>query len=59
MKGRTTKEIAKANYDKGLWSLAQLKALRQKAIDNPTANGKLEKEEFKEITGFYYSADTE
>lgn len=54
---KTTKEIAKENYDKGLWTLSMIKALRQKGIDNPNANGKLDKEEFKEITGFYYSGD--
>lgn len=51
-----TKDLAKKNYDKGLWTFSMLKALVKKGLDNPSAIGKLTPFEFKEITGYDYVA---
>lgn len=52
----STKDLAKKNYDRGLWTFSMLKALVKKGLDNPQAIGKLTLTEFKEITGYDYQA---
>ena len=49
-----TKDLAKKNYDRGLWTFSMLKALVKKGLDNKDAIGKLTEQEFKEITGYNY-----
>lgn len=50
----STKDLAKKNYDRGLWTFSMIKALVKKGLDNPEAIGKLTEQEFKEITGYDY-----
>lgn len=54
MKPISTYDLAKKNYDRGLWTFSMLKALVEKHIDDPKAIGKLTRQEFKDITGYDY-----